>query len=196
MNPVPDALADVSRAFTHLEFAIKLMCYIEADHIDREKFDTDVTLLLQRESVGFSANTFHSGDSLALAARATVGVSFGITAIVLDAAFEAAGIDKKPGSNEPNDLLRTLVFMIRSAFAHNPAMPCWEVRGSYARTLSLHLEGEDITVNLTTLHGQPFEYEHIGGLANWYRIRRAAEHLIMASNPAMHRTCVKSRAVR
>lgn len=178
MNTVSDALVDVDRAFTHLEFAIKLMCYIEADHVDREKFDTDVTLLLERENVGFPANTFQSVDSLALAAQATVGISFGVTAIVLDAAFEAAGISRSPESNSPDDLLRTLVFMIRSAFAHNPAMPCWEVRGSYVRVISLQLEGEIISVNLPTLHGTPFEYMHIGGLANWYRIRRAAQHLI------------------
>ncbi|MDD5057305.1 MAG: hypothetical protein PHQ60_05495 [Sideroxydans sp.] len=110
MNTIPDALADVERAFKHLEFAIKLMCYAEADHIDREKFDTDVTLLLEAENVGFPASTFQSLDSLVLAAQANVGISFGVSAIVLDAAFEAAGISRKPESNAPADLLRTLVF--------------------------------------------------------------------------------------
>jgi len=178
MNTIPDALADVERAFLHLEFSIKLMCYAEADHIDREKFDTDVTLLLEPDNFGFPASTFQSLDSLVLPARANVGVSFGVSAIVLDAAFEAAGISRKPESNAPADLLRTLVFMIRCAFAHNPAMPCWKVQGPYLRTLTLLLEGKGISVNLSQLHGAPFDYKDIGGLATWYRIRRAAERLI------------------
>ena len=172
------ALADVEHAFRHLEFAIKLMCYVEQDHIDRAKFDTDVTLLLERENVGFSANTFESLESLVLVAQASVGVSFGVTAVVLDAAFEVAGIKRNPESGAPNDLLRTLVFMVRSAFAHNPAAPCWEVRGPYLRTLTIQLEGESISVQLPQLHGNAFDYAHIGGLANWYRIRRVAERLI------------------
>jgi len=182
MNSVPDALADVDMAFTHLEFAIKLMCYAEAGRIDRGKFDTDVILILERENVGFASNTFQSFDSLVLAAQTTVGVSFGVTAIVLDAAFEAAGISRKPDSNTSDDLLRLLVFMIRNAFAHNPALPCWEVRGPYARDIILRLEGAEISVNLPNLHGKPFEYEHIGGLANWYRIRRTAQRVIRYAN--------------
>jgi hypothetical protein len=178
MNTVPLALADVEHAFRHLEFAIKLMCYAELDHIDRSKFDTEVTLLLERENVGFPANTFATLDAVVLAAQANVGISFGASAVVLDAAFEVAGISRKPESNSPNDLLRTLVFMMRSAFAHNPAMPVWEVRGPYSRTLELKLEGESIAVPLPKLHGRAFEYGHIGGLANWYRIRRAAEHVL------------------
>lgn len=178
MNTVPLALDDVDYAFRHLEFAIKLLCYAEQDHIDRWKFDTEVTLLLERENVGFPADTFQSLDAIVLAAQANVGVSFGVSAIVLDAAFDAAEITRKPESNAPDDLLRTLVFMVRSSFAHNPAMPCWEARGPYLRTLTLQLEGEAISVPLSALHGCAFEYGHIGGLANWYRIRRAAERLI------------------
>jgi hypothetical protein len=178
MNTVPLALADVDHAFRHLEFAIKLMCYAEADHIDRSKFDTDVTLLLERENVGFRANTFDTLESVVLAAQANVGVSFGVSAIVLDAALEVAGIARKPESNTPNDLLRTIVFMIRSAFAHNPAMPVWVVRGPYLRSLELELEGEAVSVSLRQLHGEVFQYCHIGGLANWFRIRRAVERVL------------------
>jgi hypothetical protein len=174
------ALADVERAFTNLEFAIKLMCYVELGHIDHGKFDTDVTILLETENVGFSANKFESLESLISVAQAQVGVAFGVTAIVLDAAFEVAGIKRHPESMAPNDLLRTLVFMVRSAFAHNPAAPCWEVRGPYLdlRALTVQLEGETITVQLSQLHGSAFDYAHIGGLANWCRVRRVAEKLI------------------
>ena len=181
MNTLPLALADVAHAFTHLEFSIKLLCYVELDHVDRSKFDTDVTLLLETENVGFPANTFSSLEAIVSAAKAGVGVSFGVSAIVLDAAFETAGLARRPESNDPRDLLRTLVFMVRSAFAHNPAFPRWEVRGPYLRTLQLQLEGEAISVELQQLHGKAFEYGHIGGFANWYRVQRAAVELLNAA---------------
>lgn len=57
-NTVPEALEDVTRAFRHLEFAIRLMCYCELNHLDREKFNTDVTILFDRENVAFSSGTF------------------------------------------------------------------------------------------------------------------------------------------
>jgi hypothetical protein len=178
MNNISLALEDVTHAFRHLEFAVKLMCYAEMDHIDREAFNSDVTLLLEKENVAFPESSFQSLDSIVLAAQANVGVAFGVSAIVLHAAFEAAGISRKPESNAPDDVLHTLVFMARSAFAHNPAMPCWEVRGPYLRQLSLQLEGEVIAVPLPQLHGSTFDYSHIGGLANWFRIRRAVEALL------------------
>lgn len=183
MNAIPLALKDVDYAFGHLEFAIKLMYYVEAGNIDRGKFDAGVTLLLERENVSIPAGTFGTLDSIVLPTQAIFGVSFGVTAMVLNAAFEATGVGQKPESNSPDDLLRSLVYMIRCAFAHNPAMPTWEVRGPYSRDLELVLEGESIRVRLAELHGKDFDYSHIGGLANWYRIRRAVEAVLNRATP-------------
>lgn len=47
MNTIPEALEDVDRAFRHLEFAIRLMCYCEQDHLDLDQFDTDVSVVLE-----------------------------------------------------------------------------------------------------------------------------------------------------
>ncbi len=178
MNPVSLALTDVEHAFRHLEFAIKLMCYCELDHLDRSKFDSDVTILLEKENVSFPSNTFETLDSVVLAAQANVGVCFGVTAIVLDAVFEVAGVPKRPQSFAPADELRTLVYMVRCAFAHNPAMPCWDARKYYARLLSLPLGASTMTLDLASLHGRPFEHEHIGGFANWFKIRSESERVI------------------
>ena len=128
MNTVSEALADVGRAFRHLEFAIRLMCYCELDHLDREKFDADVSILLERENVGFPSGTFATTEATIPAAQALVGVSFGVSAIVLDAAFDVAGLKNQPASRLDADELRTLVRMVRCAFAHNPALPVWEAR--------------------------------------------------------------------
>ena len=185
MNTVPEALKDVDHAFRHLEFAIRLMCYCELDHLDREKFDTDVSILLERENVSFPSGTFTDTQATIPAAQALVGVCFGVTAIVLDVAFDVAGLKNKPSSRLDADELRTLVRMVRCAFAHNPAMPIWEARGSdYSRHLSFTVGDASVSVDLASLHEQPFEYDQIGGFGSWLRVRAAAVSLISAAQQA------------
>jgi len=116
-----------------------------------------------------------------LAAQAMVGVSFGVSAIVLDTAFDVAGLKNTPASRLDADELRTLVRMVRCAFAHNPALPIWEARGEYSRCLSFSVGAASCSVNLASLHGQMFEYDHIGGFGNWLRIRDAAVSRINAA---------------
>ena len=53
-------LSDVEQAFKQLEFAIKLMCYCELGHLDKGKFDFDVTIQLDEENVGFPDGSFQS----------------------------------------------------------------------------------------------------------------------------------------
>jgi hypothetical protein len=182
MNTVPEALADVGHAFRHLEFAVRLMCYCELNHLDLERFDSDVSILLERENVAFPSGTFATTQATVSAAQAVVGVCFGVSAIVLDAAFDVAGLKNRPASRLDADELRTLVRMVRCAFAHNPAMPVWEARGNdYSRELSFVLGDASLSVDLASFHGQAFEYNHLGGFANWLRIRDAAVSLISAA---------------
>lgn len=179
MNTITEALADIEHAFRPLEFAIKLMCYCEGGHLNLQTFDAHTTLLLNPESVVFPAKHFSSIEAVIPASQALVGMAFGTSAMVLEAAFETAGLSRNPRSRLPADELRTLIFMIRCAFAHNPALPLWEARGpEHARTISLVLQGSPISIDLRRLHGQPFEYEHIGGFANWLKIKTELVELL------------------
>lgn len=179
MNTIAEALADVEHAFRHLEFAIKLMCYCEGGHLDLETFDADTTILLNTENLGFPTKNFSSNEAVIPASQALVGMAFGTSAMVLEAAFEVAGLSRKPKSRLPADELRTLVYMVRCAFAHNPALPLWEARGpEHARIVSVTLQGSPSSIDLTSLHGQPFDYEHIGGFANWLKIKNEAVALL------------------
>lgn len=179
MNTTAEALADVEHAFRHLEFAIKLMCYCEAGHLDLEKFDSDVTILLPNENISFPTGGFNSTEAVVPASQALVGMAFGTSAMVLEAAYEVAGLSRKPTSRQPADELRTLIYMVRCAFAHNPALPLWEARGpDFARTVSVVLEGSTISVDLVSLHGKPFEYDHIGGFANWMKVKTESVALL------------------
>lgn len=178
MNSVSLALEDIEHAFKQLEFSIKLMCYCELGNIDPKEFDTDVTILLENENVSFPSGWFQNKESIEKAAQIGVSIAFGVTAIVLDAALDVAGIQRNPSSNLEADVLRSLVYMVRCAFAHNSAMPSWEVRGAYLRPMSLIVNGEALNIDLSRLHGQAFEYEHIGGFANWLYIRSSVERVV------------------
>ncbi len=193
-NNTTDALADVNYAFRHLEFAIRLMCYCESGHLDLANLDTDVSILFERENVGFPSGTFSTIEAVVPAAQALVGMAFGTSAMVLDAAFEVTGFKKNPHSLKPEDELRTLVYMVRCAFAHNPALPQWEARGEkYARMLSLSVGDMALTIDLASLHGQTFEYDHIGGFASWLRIRAESEALIRGAQPVIPADALRRR---
>ncbi len=172
------ALSDVEHAFKQLEFAIKLMCYCERGDLDKEKFDSDVTILLDEENVGFPNGGFQSDEEVVIASQINFVICFGVSAIVLDAAFEAAKIEPNPNSRNPKDELRTLVYMVRCAFAHNPAKPCWEARRNFARNIQLNLGERDLSIDMVAIHGNDFDYSHIGGFANWYKIREMAVRVI------------------
>ena len=171
-------LADVEQAFRQLEFAVKLNCYCEVGHLDKNQFDTDVTVRIEEENIRFQEGAFQSYQDIIAASQINIGICFGVSAIVLDAALEDARIERNPGSRHLNDELRTIVYMIRCAFAHNFASPRWQVRERYAHEINLSIEGRQIPIDMRALHGQDFDYNHIGGLAVWYKIRDMAVQMI------------------
>ena len=147
-NTLRDALVDVERWFCHLEFAIRVMCHCEIGELDLESCDTPVTIELDPENVELPPGAFGTVADTVLAAQAQVGVALGVSAIVLDAAFDVAGVSRRPHSRDDHNELRLLVYMVRCAFAHNPAYPVWEVRGPYSRDLSFAVGRASATVDL------------------------------------------------
>ncbi len=167
-------IVDIDQAFRQLEFAIKLLCHCELDHLDRSTFDTDVTLLLETENVGFPNGSFKTLESVVMASQIQVGMAFGVSAIVLDAAYETAGVRKNLHSRLAADDLRVFVYIVRCAFAHNVAAPRWQIRGQdFARTFLLPLEDAVLPIDLKVRDGECFEYEHIGGFAQWFKVKNA-----------------------
>jgi len=177
MKALENAVQDVECAFRNLEFAIKFMCYCELGHIDRNKFDTDITIILEHENIEFTGGSF-TEQEIVVASQIFVGTSFGISAITLDAAYDAAGIKKNIKSREPQDDLRVLVYMVRCAFAHSMSAPSWSARDhDYARVFNLPL-GQGSKIDLTSINSSVFEYEHIGGFTQWYKIKEAVVRAI------------------
>ena len=174
------ALDDVEIAFRQLEFTIKLLSFCELGNVKPSDFDTDHLVLLGSERLYFPRGKFNDADSIIKAAGTCVLVAFSASVLVLDDAFQAAGMKPDSEAVGNDKQLRTLIYMARCAYAHGIADPRWEVRGKYCHTLSVNLGSTTISLDLTSLHGQSFVVDQLGGYANWYRIRDAAVRLLSA----------------
>ena len=158
-----DALVDVDIGFRQLEFTIKLLTFCELGHICPSDFDTDHLVMLESENLNFPSGNFHDLDSIIRAANINVLQAFSATVLVLDKAFEAAGMKPDPEAVGNDEQLRLLVHMVRCAQAHGIAEPRWEVRKNAFVPLTVNIAERTISLDLRTLHGQVFTVEQIGG---------------------------------
>ncbi|MBI5887746.1 MAG: hypothetical protein HZB82_03430 [Deltaproteobacteria bacterium] len=174
-----EEILDVERAFKLLKFSIKLMCYCEQGHLNHEKFDTDVLLKFEGENMNLAEKQFLPEEIIKLS-QMNVGVCFGNSAIVLEAAFKEADLPRDPESDDEYQSTWRLVYAVRNAFAHNMAFPVWEIheKNGRRRDVTLTLEERPYVVKLSELHNQSFEYSHIGELPNWFQIKDKSIKLI------------------
>jgi hypothetical protein len=172
------AIENIHIAFRQLEFAIKLLSYCECGHINPSDFD-----LPHSGVISFGAGIFSDTDSIERAANIGVLTAVGVSAMVLDKAFESAGIKVDPKANDDIGQLRTLVYMIRCAYAHGFADPRWKVGKSYYRTLNFGFYDTRILIDLTKLDGQRLDYiHHIGDYPDvLFRIRDKSLEIITAT---------------
>ncbi len=126
-----DALVDVGIAFLQVEFSIKLLSYCEFDRIRPAEFDTHQVVLLEQENLAFPTGRFSTQEDIVRAAMVAVSLALAGSALTLDKAWDIAGIRPDPHSADGTVKLRTLVHMVRCAYAHGVADPKWEVRGDY-----------------------------------------------------------------
>ena len=166
-----DAVVDVGIAFDQVEFSIKLLSYCEFDRIRPAEFDTNQVVLLEQENLAFPAGRFSTQEDIVRAAMVAVSLALAGSALTLDRAWEVAGIRPDPGSPERAVKLRTLVHMVRCAYAHGVADPRWEVRGNYRQVFELDLANAPLRLDLRELHGQSFDFADLGGHARWFDVR-------------------------
>ena len=169
-----DALQDVEIAFLQVEFALKLLTYCESKKMNPSEFDTDLTILLKNRNLGFPTGNFSELDDIIKAAKVSVALAFGSSALVLDRAWEVAGIDPNPESKDETIQLRTFVYMVRCAYAHGVAEPKWKAHGRYGRVIDIKLPSGTITLDLGKLDGQVFDFDTLGGHHRWFEIRVVA----------------------
>ena len=176
-----EALLDVEIAFLQVEFSIKLLSYCERGKINPADFDTNHTVLLEHENLRFPSGHFRTLEEIIRAASVTALSALGGSALTLDKAWEIAGIRPDPQSADESVKLRTLVYMVRCAYAHSMADPKWEVRGKFRQVLEVDLPGAPLALDLCELHGQGVDFDVLGGHAQWFGIRDVSVATINAS---------------
>lgn len=169
-----DALEDVRIAFLQVEYAIKMLCYVEGGNVDPAVFDTDHTILLEKGNLGFPSGHFAHYDDLVRAASVSVSLALAASALILDTAFDVAELKRNPASNHPIGRLQNLIYMVRCAYAHGISDPRWEVKPKYRQKISVPIGSKCIDVDLNALHGTPFTFEQLGGHNMWFQIRDEA----------------------
>ncbi len=169
-----EALFDVEMAFRQIEFSIKLLYYCEHEKINPADFDTNHIVRLEQENLRFPPEYFKRLDDIIIAASVAVSLAFGGSALTLDKAWEIAGICPDPQSADESVKLRTLVHMVRCAYAHGVADPKWEVKGKYHQVLEVDLLDPPLTLDLRKLHGKEFGFKVLGGHARWFDIRNVS----------------------
>ena len=118
-----EALTDVNIAFLQVEFAIKLLSYCELGKISLAEFDAEQIVLLEHDNLRVPPGNFRILEHVIRAASVTVSSALGASALVLNKAWEVAGIHPDPQSANGAVKLRTLVYMVRCAYAHGLADP-------------------------------------------------------------------------
>ena len=150
--------------------------------MDPQEFDRDLLVVLEKGNILFPTSHFSDKDDIIRAAKVSVSLAFGASALALDKAYEVAGIILDPDSGVNDLKIRTLVFMIRCAYAHGIAEAKWEVRNKFKRTISIEVHGETVEIDLRELNGKTFDYEHLGGYRMWFRILDKSISLLSALN--------------
>jgi len=162
----------IQQAFLQLEFAIKTMLYFERGDIDQAAFDSSAIIRLPEGDLRYPDSSFNTYKDLILAAQNLYSTVLGFSAISLEAALVDAGIRNDPADTSPRGDLRTLIYQIRCAFAHDMMYPKWRVDGRYRRQLNANLNGSPFLVDLSALDGQPFELEHVGGMLGYLAVKK------------------------
>jgi len=166
-----ELIQNINQAFLYLEFTIKLFIYMEQITIDKDEFDTKIQITGEKKNIFFNANAFDTYDDLILGAENSVLLAVGFTAIVLDTSLNSIGNKPDPKNRSSDGMLRSLIYMIRCAYAHDMMHPKWEVRGNYAQPLEIQLQSDILKLDLSKKHDQAFNIKDIGGYENYFEIK-------------------------
>jgi hypothetical protein len=168
----------IEQAFLQLSFAIKLLTYIELKKIDQSDFDGETTILLKRRNINLPANTFKTYDDLMFAAENTFNITLGATSIIMDESLTSCGIKNSYADQTPRGQIRSLIYMIRCAFAHNMVQPTWNVYPKYRKLIEFTALEENIRIDLAELNGYPFQMDHIGGHDVYWELKNKVLEMI------------------
>lgn len=182
----------IDQALLALEFAIKVMNYVALGKIQKEDLDCDTLIRLPGGNLNFGQSTFHTYDDLVHASENLYSQALAASAVAMEAALQDVGIRNDPNDRSDRGQVRSLVYMIRSAFAHDLQLPTWEVRGDYAQQMRVRFGHHDLLVDLIALNGQPLELEHFGGPLVFWDLIHEVRSWILGANTIQQPTSASS----
>jgi hypothetical protein len=177
----------VHQAFLHLQFSIKLLCYVEMGLVRKDEFDCATEIRTPEGLLRFEANAFNTYDDLILAAQNVYSSALGVCAIALESALKDFGVANDPNDSSPKGQLRTFVYQVRNAFAHDAMTPSWSAKGPYRRTYDLRTFGIAEPVNLEALDGQTLELDQFGGMRGFEGLRDAVLNWVTSGDKMLPR---------
>lgn len=133
----------------------------------------------------YPQGAFHTDQDLILAAQNVYSTALGVCAIALESALQDYGIMNDPRDMSEKGALRSFIYQIRNAFAHDAMLPRWSVKGTYQRVFDLHRFGIPILVDLSHLDGKSLELEQFGGMRGFEALRDAVLRWISAGDPTV-----------
>lgn len=173
-----DTTQRIDQALRQFEFAVKLFRLIDAGRLERTALDVPVELKLGGEPFRIEGKIFREQDDFLAAAMNNVSINLGALAVALDSAYEEKNTPPDPRRLEPEQDLRSLVRMIRSAFSKDLINPRWDVRGRFVRAYRPRVAPVPDVVDLSTRDQTPFDLKDIGGAPGMDAIvRRVKETL-------------------
>jgi len=175
----------IYQAFLHLQFAIKLFCFFENGHVQKEQFDCVTEIQTAGELLQYPQGAFHTDQDLILAAQNVYSTALGVCAIALESALQDYGVMNDPQDMSEKGALRSFVYQIRNAFAHDAMFPRWSVKGAYQRVFDLRRFGIPILIDLSQLDGESLELEQFGGMRGFETLRDAVLRWVLAGDPTV-----------
>jgi hypothetical protein len=172
----------IHQAFLYLQFTVKLFRYFEMGMVRKEVFDCAIEIPMPGEPLRLEANTYHTYNDLVLAAQNVYSSALGVCAIALESALNDFGVANNPLDASPSGQLRSFVYQVRNAFAHDAMTPSWSAKGPYGRTYDLRTCGIAEPVNLQALNGQALELEQFGGMRGFEALRDAVLRLVTSGD--------------
>ena len=173
----------IKQAFLHLEFAVKVMRYFESGRVRKADFDIETPIVTPVGRTSLSANSFHTDRDLILGGQNVYSTTLGVCAIALESALIDHGVKNDPALNSPEGTLRSFIYQLRNAFAHDAMQPKWSAKGPYARTYDLTPVRVPVTIDLGALNGQPLDLAQFGYFQGLLAVRDAVTRWVTAGSP-------------
>lgn len=103
---------------------------------------------------------------------AGIGIAnaFGVSAQILNRAYEEVGIKLITPPTNNAESIRFYINQVRCIFQHAVGSPLWDIWPKKRIAIDLCVNGKARHIDFAVLHGKEFDYEQIGGLPYWVEI--------------------------